>query len=217
MRNKHAPVMIVLAVIFMLVSCDGITCGGNDFVPSVVVLQITALNKTDAPVRLNICHALAYDHHGNGERVRWYYSDWLGADIPAGGSLPLGNETAVYEHNGAEPEANGFILWNKSLDNDYHNQYLSFVIETQIAGRVEYFAGYETEDSKYTETQWGEMVTEADDYKRGAGLYIKGERYDLSSSSNTPVFIPVTLTIASDGTVSIEYDEETLQKLNLPH
>jgi hypothetical protein len=199
-------ILLLLGLPFVLISCPGDGGEWLDTSPWVIGLQFTVVNNFNEEVQIRIRHV--YDIR---ENKHWRYSDWTEAvTILSGGSQIISNENTSYKNNGKDETMSGFILWSKYTDDflSWDDQTASFEISVQTGNAVNYIAGFETDNTRFAETGFGEMkITSTDTHLRSAHLKFNEKAYPLRSAA----LIPATLTINAAGSYSIEYDEAVLR------
>jgi hypothetical protein len=204
--QKYVCIATVLFATVLAVSCDFsvVTCEDDpreDRVKPPIVLQLKATNNMDTSINVQIRHR--YKKGWAHEVGDISYSDWIGYDIPAGGDVILGDETATHMEDGVETTWSGFVLLDDELNRYFGSTdgYSSFDLKVTAEDKVLQLAGYEVEAPCYAETRLCDLWQEVYDFGpvwRKALLFNK--QSGITSGLVEPTLLIAALTIHADGT-----------------
>jgi hypothetical protein len=207
MQRTSLIALSAMVMPFGIVSC-AITDFWGDFIPPAVVLQITAVNRMDAPVALQMRHTYMGIKDGFKTNRRTY-SDWITVGLQPESSRTIGEETVRYQYKNQEETMSGFILLDRS-DSNYEEKYgasSSFEIEITMPPGGAYppvyrLAGYKTDGLNFFREGLGDF-----DMNSNFGyLHHKGGTFSIHS---VPYLIKAELIIDGDGTMSFKYSNVT--------
>jgi hypothetical protein len=205
MRKKICKKMMLFAALvipFVLTACDGVTCGGDDFIPPAIALQITAINNMNVPVTVRMRHA----YFGTWANNSQPYSGWITVQVNPGDSQILGNETANYRYKNKDETMNGFILLDRNIKNDFTSgDSSSFELEIETAANTMRLSGYETADPRFDAAGLGALGPRFE----LEGIYAEYFHESIESMIIAPYVIEANLTINVDGTFSFGYTNMT--------
>ena len=207
MSRKPLIALTAMVMAFGIVSC-AITEPWDDYIPPAVAMQITAVNKMNAPVTLQLRHAYRGLKDGFKANKRTY-SDWITAVLEPGDSQIIGEETAQYRYKNQEETMTGFILLDRS-DSNYKEKYgasSSFEMEITMPPGGGYppvyrLAGYKTVNWDFFREGLGELEIIGSETHVWAILHYKGGTLSIFS---VPYLIEAELIIDTDGTLAFNY------------
>jgi hypothetical protein len=210
MRKHLAAAAVLVVSCGLLLSCITEYIG-DDLVKPPIVLQLTVSNNTDTPINVQIRHR--YKKGWPNEVGDISYSDWIGYDIPAGGSRMLGDETVLHGEDGEETEWSGFMLLDDELNRYFGltDGHSSFELKVTAGNTIIQLAGYESEAPCFAETQLCDFWLEIGmgPVLRGLVLFHKQSGHDFGLRE--PTLLTALLDIHADGTYT--FDMEPPEKI----
>ena len=189
-----------------------------DKIPPAVALQLTAVNRMDAPVTLQLRHAYRGLKDGFKANKRTY-SDWITAVLEPGDSQIIGEETVQYQYKNQEETMQGFILLDRS-DENFQEEYAgssSFELEITMPQDdgayppVYRLAGYKTGDWEFFREGLADLEMVSSLFGGYAILHHQGGTLTIYS---VPYLIEAELIIAADGTLAFNYSNVKDGSLN---
>ncbi|MDR2552247.1 MAG: hypothetical protein LBD31_03655 [Treponema sp.] len=210
MPHTSLTALVALVMALGAGSCDdGIIIEyWTDATPPAVALQITAVNRMDAPVTLQMRHTYMGIKDGFKTNRRTY-SDWITVGLQPESSRTIGEETVHYQYKNQKETMSGFILLDRS-DSNYKEKYgasSSFEIEITMPPGGAYppvyrLAGYKTDDWNFFREGIGDLKIFFDMNSDFVDLHHKGGIFSIFS---VPYLIEAELIIDGDGTLAFNY------------
>ena len=178
----------------------------TDRMPPAIAMQITAVNRMNAPVTLQLRHA----YRGLKDGSQRTFSAWITAELEPGDSQIIGEETVQYQYKNQEETMQGFILLDRS-DENFQEEYAgssSFELEITMPQDdgayppVYRLAGYKTGDWEFFREGLADLEMVSSLFGGYAILHHQGGTLTIYS---VPYLIEAELIIAADGTLAFNY------------